>query len=375
MPKTYYATLDAEMKLELNCQFIGLHRVTKAHLEHLQAMWWTRYRDNVVSSIDNNTSKYCGIKLTLDMTGHNSKHRHLKRWQRRMGRRRIIMFNTRDMGVPEGEVRTENRDTVEREVDRENLEMISRLENHTFENPHVMSQNPFDVLRYLMLSKMMHQDLVPKFVAWNRDQLSESIVSEITENTSQQGTNPLLLLKDHAQTNQPAEDQEEIDGQKEDAKDNCENYDDTLAHFDLWASDKELDHAHQGYDLAGNRGPIEPNNGKVGVEVEVTETTIVEESEEVVQTDDYQQPADEENLAMGMQGRGEEEQPTTDSTESSKKRKILPGTNNDGNGEDEEETEDMEGKSRNASICKEETVRYRCYQMQSDLNYRRSINS
>jgi hypothetical protein len=49
-----------------------------------------------------------------------------------------VMFNgnldrddatdTRDMGVPEGEVRTENRDIVQREVDRENLEMISQLE-------------------------------------------------------------------------------------------------------------------------------------------------------------------------------------------------------------------------------------------------------
>jgi hypothetical protein len=67
---------------------------------------------------------------------------------------------------------------------------------------------------------------------------------------------------------------------------------------------------------------------------------------EVVQTDAYQQPVDEEHQAMGIQGRGEEEQTTTDSTESWKKRKKLPGTNNDNKSEYKEETEDMEDKSK-----------------------------
>jgi hypothetical protein len=111
------------------------------------------------------------------MPGHNSKHRHPKTVVVKNGEKayHYVMFNvnldkddatnTRNMGEPEGEVRTKNRDAAEREMDKENLEMLSRLENHTFENPHMMSHNPFDVLKYLVLSKMMHQDLVPKFVA------------------------------------------------------------------------------------------------------------------------------------------------------------------------------------------------------------------
>jgi hypothetical protein len=63
----------------------------------------------------------------------------------------------------------------------------------------------------LVLSKMMHQDLAPKFVAWNRKQLSEWIVSKITENTSQQRTNPLLSFQDRTQTNQSEVDQGEVD--------------------------------------------------------------------------------------------------------------------------------------------------------------------
>jgi hypothetical protein len=82
------------------------------------------------------------------------------------------------------------------------VQWLERLENHTFVNPNMMNQNPFDVLKYLVLSNMMHQDLVPKFVAWNREKLSDSIISEITEDTSQQRTNPLLSFQDRAQTNQ-----------------------------------------------------------------------------------------------------------------------------------------------------------------------------
>jgi hypothetical protein len=110
--------------------------------------------------------------------------------------------NGRKMSVAEAEVRNESQDGVEQEVDRENVQWLERLENHTFVNPNMMNQNPFDVLKYLVLSNMMHQDLVPKFVAWNREKLSDSIISEITEDTSQQRTNPLLSFQDRAQTNQ-----------------------------------------------------------------------------------------------------------------------------------------------------------------------------
>jgi hypothetical protein len=214
MPKNYHATLDADMKTELNRRFIRLHRGTKAHSEHLQAMCRTRYRDNVISSIDNNTSKYCGIKLTLDKPGHNSKHRNLKTVAAMNGEKayHFVMFNgnldrddatnERNMSVTEAEVRNESQDSVEQEVDRENVQWLERLENHTFVNPNMMNQNPFDVLKYLVLSNMMHQDLVPKFVAWNREKLSDSIISEITEDTSQQCTNPLLSFQDREQTNQ-----------------------------------------------------------------------------------------------------------------------------------------------------------------------------
>jgi hypothetical protein len=224
--KKYNATIDAKMKPELNRRFIRLRGVLKAHSEHLQAMCRTRYRDNAVSSIDNNTSKYCGIKLTLDKRGHNSKHHDLKTVAALNGEKayHFVMFNgnldkdeatnAKNMGVAEAEVRSKSRDGVKQEqVDRDNVRLIERLENHTLENPNMMSHNPYDVLKYLMLSNMMHQDLVPKFVAWNRQQLSGSIVSEITEDTSQQRTNPLLSFPDCAQTNQSEVDQGEVDGQ------------------------------------------------------------------------------------------------------------------------------------------------------------------
>jgi hypothetical protein len=130
MPKNYHATLDADMRTELNRWFIRRHGGTNAHSEHLQGMCRTRYRDNVISSIDNNTLKYCGIKLTLDKPGHNSKHCNLKTVAAMNGEKayHFVMYNGnldrddatngRKMSVAEAEVRNESQDGVEQEVDR-----------------------------------------------------------------------------------------------------------------------------------------------------------------------------------------------------------------------------------------------------------------
>jgi hypothetical protein len=156
--------------------------------------------------------------------------------------------------MAEASVGNDSQDDVEHEINRENVQWLERLENHTFVNPNMMSQNPFDVLKYLVLSNMMHQDLVPKFVAWNREKLSASIISEITEDTSQQRTNPLLSFQDRAQTNQTELGQRGKEAAQEETKEDncaepCENYQDSLANFDLSASEDELDDAHPGYGL------------------------------------------------------------------------------------------------------------------------------
>lgn len=374
MPKTYHATLDADMKTELNRRFINLHGGTKAHSEHLQAMCRTRYRDNVNSSIDNNTAKYCGIKLTLDKPGHNSKHQLLKTVAAMNGEKayHFVRFNgnldrddatnERNTSVAEAAVGTNSQDEVEQEVDRENVQWLERLENHTFENPNMMSQNPFDVLKYLVLSKMMHQDLVPKFVAWNREILSASIVSDLTEDNAQQRTNPLLSFQDRARTNQTGTGQEEQETQEEAKEDNCEehceNYQDTLANFDLSASEDELDDAHPGYGLeedtdpsGTNKGTI-PNNQKENqgeIQAGVTEKEIEEERSVEIQPGACQQPTNEETN-LGIHSRGDEDRTGTDSTESSKKRKAMQRRSEEDGQEDGEETECIHLQSRSRQL-------------------------
>jgi hypothetical protein len=260
------------------------------------------------------------------------------------------------------EVRNESRDGVEQEVNRENVQWLERLENHTFVNPNMMSQNPFDVLKYIVLSNMMHQGLVPECVAWNREKLSESIISEITKDTSQQRTNPLLSYQDPAQTNQSGIEQIEKEAQEETDEDNCENhcenYQDSFANFDQSASEDELDHAHPGYGLGEDTEPSEMNNGTIPnnqrenqgeVQAEVTETANEEERPEVVQPGACQQPTNEET-PLGIQKRGEEDQTGTNRMESLKERKAMQQKSEEDEHEDGKETECTHLQSRSRQV-------------------------
>jgi hypothetical protein len=148
------------------------------------------------------------------------------------------------------------------------------------------------------------------------------------ETLSQQRTNPLLLFEDHAQTNGSAVNQEEGDGREGDMnEDNCEDYQDLLAHFNLSASeDDDLDYAHQGYNLGKDMGPNETinrtrtNNQKEiqgEIQAGAKETTIVEEIAEVGENDACQQPTMEEPDLMVIHKPDDKEHTATDCTESS----------------------------------------------------------
>jgi aminopeptidase N len=78
MSENYNARVDAEMQSDLNLRFIRLHGIKNAQSEHLQLLCTTKYRDTVNNNIDNTTSLYCGIKLSLDLPTQKGKHRLLK---------------------------------------------------------------------------------------------------------------------------------------------------------------------------------------------------------------------------------------------------------------------------------------------------------
>ena len=156
----------------------------------------------------------------------------------------------------------------------------------------------------------------------------------------------------------------------------CENYQDSLANFDLSASEDELDNAHPGYGIRENTEPAGTNEGtipnnqrdnQVGIQAEATEAVNEVERSEVVQPGACQQPANEETT-MGIQNRGNQDLTGSDSRESSKKKERKCK-------EEVERTNRKTARRRNASICKAEAVRCRCYQTRRALSCKRSINS
>jgi hypothetical protein len=72
-------------------------------------------------------------------------------------------------------IATENEDSVEQEEAKKSMEFIDRLKSRPFVNPQMMRQDPYDVLKFLVESNMMHFDISPKFVSWEAKYLSENM--------------------------------------------------------------------------------------------------------------------------------------------------------------------------------------------------------
>jgi hypothetical protein len=138
----------------------------------------------------------------------------------------------------------------------------------------------------------------------------------------------------------------------------CENYQDSLANFDLSASEDELDNAHPGYGIRENTEPAGTNEGtipnnqrdnQVGIQAEATEAVNEVERSEVVQPVACQQPANEETT-MGIQNRENQDLTGSDSTDSSKKRKEMEQRIRKDEQEDGEETECIHLQSRRRQV-------------------------
>jgi hypothetical protein len=168
-----------------------------------------KYRDNVSNNIDQNTSRYCGIKLSLDMPGPHSKHRHLKTITAVNGEK-AYHFLKYNGNVEQGN--TASRTLLETRADESgehvqaveqttNLQLVQQMKRRPFLNQNMIRQDPYDVLKYLIENDTMPPDIVPRFILWENEYRSDS-VSEITENTTARYTNPLLLLGENDEANQ-----------------------------------------------------------------------------------------------------------------------------------------------------------------------------
>jgi hypothetical protein len=238
----YNARVDAEMQSDLNLQFIQLHGIKNAQSEHLQLLCRTKYGDTVNNNIDKITAMYCGIKLTLDLPSQKGKHRLLNLVPGVNGEKtyHYVQYNGK---INDNESITITSGARERELDGEQqteekeicMLFLERMLGRPWVNPNMMRQGPYDVLKYLIESNMVLMDMVPKFVVWEKQFISESM-SDVT--------NPLLLFAELAdrENQHRVHHMEQHEGLTGDET-NCEMYNNTIKEFHLSGSEDKINKA------------------------------------------------------------------------------------------------------------------------------------